>query len=103
MRVDGNGAPISIAIWNGCQILNMGVGSANIQLNTSAFYRLWSSVNSFFVMGPDNSTTATTSSHPLQAGLDILIYTGVTNNWLAGVVGSGTGVLFISAIDPRSA
>jgi hypothetical protein len=66
-------------------------------LKPGTVYRLWSSVDSFFKWG-DASVTAATTDHPLKAGLDVMCYTDDTNLFLAGVVSSGTGTLFISEI-----
>jgi hypothetical protein len=42
--------------------------------------------------------TATLTSHPLSAKLDTMHVTDSTNVWLAGVVASGSGILFISPL-----
>ena len=83
-------------------LLNLGLVSANVQLSPTSYYRLWASVNCFFDTGPTNAVAATTNSHPLTAGLDTLHRTDEVNLWLAGIVAAGSGVLFISQIDPQS-
>ena len=80
-------------------LLSLGVTSVNVQLTLSKHYRLWASVNAFFTFGTSSGTAATTSSHPLTAGLDALCATDATNIWIAGVVASGTGTLYISEVE----
>ena len=100
MQSDANGRGIQIAVWLGVPTtVNLSVGSAAVQLSQRSFYRLWSSVDSFFQIG-NGTVAASTSSHPLRAGLDVLILTDNTNYWIAGVVATGTGVLYISQLDP---
>ncbi len=83
--------------------LNLGISSTNVQLNQNTYYRLWSSVNAFFQFGVDNTTTASLLSHPLTAGLDTLHYTGTNLFWIAGIVSTGSGVLYCSVITSGAA
>lgn len=102
MRNDSQGRSIQIGRYKPAPLtLNLSVISASIQLNINRHYRFWSSVDAFFDTGPTNAVTATTSSHPLTGKLDVLHYTDDTNVWLAGVVSTGTGVLYISEIDAQ--
>jgi hypothetical protein len=104
MQSDIAGRAIQIGRFIGSPtIVNLTVASANLQLSEYKKYRLWSSVNAFFLFGIDNTVTATTSSHPLQAGLDALAFTDKDNIWLAAVVPSGTGALYISQLDTDTA
>lgn len=102
MQVDSNGRSIQIAIYVGTpQTINLSVSPASVTLSPFSFYRLWSSVDSFFQLSTDgNSPVASTSSHPLKAGLDVLLRTDNLNFTMSAVVSSATGVLFISKIDP---
>jgi len=104
MRSDAAGHGVQVGRYVGQPtILNLGVVSANTQLIEYKTYRLWSSVDCFFVYGTTAGITATISSHPLKAGIDALHATDATNVFLAGIVASGTGVLFISELDVNSA
>jgi hypothetical protein len=78
--------------------LNLGVATANVQLQQNSYYRLWGSVNTFIKFGADNTVTASTSSNPLTAGIDTLHWTGLNAQWMAGIVASGTGVLYASLL-----
>lgn len=80
-------------------MLNLSVTSANVQLLPFTPYRLWASVNCFFDTGNTNVITATTTSHPLTGGLDILHVTDAYNLFMAAIVASGTGVLYISQLN----
>ena len=80
--------------------INLSVISANIQLSPFAYYRIWASVDCFFDSGTTNGTVATTASHPLTGKTDTLHYTNSTIVWLAALVSTGTGVLYISQIIP---
>ncbi len=77
--------------------LNLSVVSANTQLLPNSYYRLWSSVNAFFLFGTSN-VVATTASNPLAGGLDIMHKTDATNVYCAAITSSGTGVLYVSLI-----
>lgn len=100
MNTDSQGRAIPIAAIAGDpQVVNLSTVSANIALSPRTHYRLWSSVDAFFKLGADASVVASTSSHPLTAKLDVLLYTLSTQSYLAAVVASGTGVLFISRLD----
>lgn len=100
MIPDGSSRGIQAGAYVGApQTIALSVGSSNVQLSPLTAYRLWASVNAFFQMGVDNTVTATTASHPLTAGLDIIMVTDRTNVWVAGIVASGTGTLFISQLN----
>lgn len=100
MVPDGSSRGIQTGAYIGApQTISLSVGSANIQLLPLTAYRLWSSVDSFFQMGVDNTVSATTASHPLAAKLDIMMVTDRVNVWIAGIVAVGTGTLFISQLN----
>jgi hypothetical protein len=79
--------------------LAISAASAKIQLAPNTFYRFWSSVDCFFDIGPTNSIAATTSSHPLAAKVDYLVFIDSANFWLAAIAAS-SGTLYISQVDP---
>ena len=59
--------------------------------------RVWSSVDSFIRFG-GSSVVATTSDHPLTAKVpEIMQLNG--NAYIAGIVSTGTGTLFISPLE----
>jgi hypothetical protein len=100
MLPDGSSRGIQTGAYVGApQIISLALSSANVQLLPLTAYRLWSSVDAFFQLGLDNTVTATTASHPLTAKLDIMLVTDRTNVWIAGIVSSGTGSLFISQLN----
>lgn len=100
MRSDNQGRAVQVGRLIGDPVtLALGVVSASVALTAFRFYRLWSSVDSFVRFG-DAAVVATTSSHPLRAGLDTLAYTN-SENFIAGIVSAGTGTLFISEIEVR--
>jgi hypothetical protein len=75
----------------------LGVSSAVVgPLIPNTLYRIWSSVDAFFLVGPNNGISASTASHPIKAGLDTLHITDQTNLYIAGVVATGTGVMYLS-------
>lgn len=78
-------------------IISLSVSSSSVELKKSTIYRLWSSVDSFFKFG-GSAVTAATTDHPLKAGLDVMCYTDDTNHFIAGIVSSATGTLFVSEI-----
>ncbi len=101
MHSDPQGRSIQIGRYiNAPLVLNVGVTSASIQLLQNRHYRLWPSVDMFFLFGT-SGVTASTSSHPATAKLDYLHYTDDTNTTLAAIVSSGTGALFVSEIDAQ--
>ena len=103
MNSDAGGRAIQIGRFVGDPVvLNLGVASANTQLVAYKKYRLWASMNAFFKFGVDSTVAATTSSNPLTAGLDALHATDAVNFFIAGVVASGTGVLYISEIEAHT-
>lgn len=78
--------------------ISLSVSNAvSAQLKNDTAYRIWSSVDAFFLPGL-STVTATTNSHPLKAGLDVLHLTDRLNLFIAGIVASGTGILYISEI-----
>lgn len=97
---NANGAGNSIATYSSVppSTINLSVTTANSgPLQPWTAYRIWSSVDAFFALG-GNSVSANTSSHPIKAGLDTLHLTDGDNLYIAGIVASGTGVLYISQI-----
>lgn len=100
MLYDRGGRAVQVGAYVGSPTLvSLTVVSANTQLTSKKVYRAWSSVDAFFVTGSSNAVAATTSSHPLKAGLDVLLYIDPLNTWVAGIVSSGTGTLFLSEYD----
>lgn len=100
MRSDGLGRGIQIGRYKPSPTaLNLSIASANVQLGPNKVYRLWPSVDAFFETGTSSGVTASTSSHPITAKLDYLHFTDDSNVWLAGIVSTGTGVLYISEVD----
>lgn len=61
-------------------------------------YRIWSSVASFIVFG-GAAVDATSSSNPMAAGSSDVFWTDASNRYLAGIVATGTGSLYISELD----
>jgi len=97
-----NGVGIQTGVYLGSPTtLALSVGSNSVLLKQLTVYRLWSSVDSFFKFGI-SSVTAATTDHPLKAGLDIMCHTDEDNLYIAGIVSSGTGTLFISEIQIAS-
>jgi hypothetical protein len=81
--------------------LSLSVVSNRVQLQPNKVYRLCPSVECFFKFG-DQTVVATTSEHLLPAKQDPLALTGPQNSgtdWIAGIVSSGTGVLFLSELE----
>lgn len=102
MLLDVNSRPVPVAVYIGApQTISLSVASASVTLLAKKVYRLWSSVDSFFLLG-GIGVVANTSSHPLKGGLDVLLLTDSINTTIAGVVSAGTGALFISQLDPVS-
>ena len=100
MRTDQQGRPVQVGRYVGSPTaLALSVTSASAPLKQNTHYRLWASVDAFFKFG-SSGVTATTSDHPLTAKLDVLHYTDDTNIFIAGIVSSGTGTLFLSEVDP---
>lgn len=81
----------------GPQTLAISGVSGNIQLKPNSFYRLWANQDCFFDLGPDNTMTASSSSHPITGKVDYLHCTDATNVWLAAIA-SNSGTLYISQI-----
>jgi hypothetical protein len=100
LRLDSRGDIVQVGSYvNAPTIINLSVSSANTgPLAGHTCYRLWSSVDGFFQFGVDNTVVATTSSHPIKAGLDLLHWADA-NLFIAAIVASGTGQLFISRYD----
>ena len=104
MYNDSHGRAIQVGSYSGDPItLSLGVVSANVQLTAYTRYRIWSSVDSFFKLGIDNTVSATTQSNPLTAKIDTLHTTDGTNVFLAGIVSLGTGTLFLSIYKAEAA
>ena len=89
--------PYFVSFQNDPDTLALSVTSDRVQLLANRIYRAWSSVDCFFKMG-NSSVVATTSSHPLTAKVDMLIVPQVGSDYLAGIVSSGSGTLFVSEI-----
>src|SRR5437879_2546825 len=99
MRRDAFGDGIQVGRYVGSPtVLSLSVVTASVQLKPQKGYRLTATVDSAFKFGP-STVSATTTDHPLWAKIDTLHYTDTDNFWIAGIVASGTGVLFISELD----
>ena len=104
MHSDSVGRAVQIGSFVGTPyVLSLSVVSANVQLQPCKRYRLWASANCFFQFGTSNAVTATSNSHPLWGGLDALHATDDANVWIAAIVPTATGVLYISEIDTDTA
>lgn len=103
MRTDKRGSSIQVGRWNGAPTtLALSTSSDRVQLAANTVYRLWSSVDCFVRFG-DVSVAATTSSSPLTAKISELAVTHKRDTYIAGIVSSGTGTLFITPIDADQA
>lgn len=77
--------------------LAMSVASARTAaLKPKTAYRLWSSVDAFFVFGAAGVIDATTSSNPIKAGVSEVFVTDDANLAVAAILAAGTGTLYIS-------
>ena len=96
---DANGFPIQVGeLSPNCSTLALSMSSnPTSQLKTNCIYRLWSSVDCFVKLGA-SSVTCTTSDSPLTAKVPEYFKTGEANLYLAGIVSSGTGTLFITEV-----
>lgn len=80
------------------QTLNLSVTSAvSSALTAEEVYRLWSSVDCFVLTG-GSGVAATTTSIPLTAKVSEYIEVALTETFIAGIVSSGTGVLYITQL-----
>jgi hypothetical protein len=101
VRTDTSGQPIQVGRYVGAPtIINLSTSSNNATLKPFTHYRLWSSVDCFFQFAA-GAATASTSSHPLKAGIDTLHYVNSTETSLAAIVATGTGVLYVSELDTQ--
>lgn len=84
------------------QILSLSMVSANVALEEGTPYELWASVDCFIKLG-NSSVAATTASNPLTAKIWKHIRPCGPDGapYLAGIVSSGTGSLFITKIAVR--
>lgn len=100
MRRDSAGHSIPVGSYiSAPNTVSLSVSSANFgPLTSGKCYRLWSSVDAFFQFGLDNTVAATTGSHPIKAGLDLLHFCDL-NVFVAAIVASGTGTFYISEYD----
>lgn len=99
MKVQGQLLPV-LSMHGAPTTLSLSAVSASVaipaSIPTSDSVRVWSSVDSFIQFGV-GSATATTSSHPLTAKVpEIFQLDGDT--FVAGIVSSGTGTLFVSPL-----
>lgn len=89
------------------QVLSLGTGqpktvslsvttAASTELNpTSDCVRIWATVDCFIRFGATGSVVATTSDHPITAKVpEVFQLDG--GKFVAGIVASGTGTLFLS-------
>lgn len=83
----------------GPQTLSLsGVSAVSSALtSTQDSVRLWSSVDCFVQFGIDATVVATTASHPMTAKIPEIFQIG-NNHFLAAIVSTGTGTLFISPL-----
>ena len=80
--------------------LSLSVVSANLALEADTSYELWPSVDCFIKFG-NSTVVALTVSHPLTAKIwkHIRVHTLSDGApYIAGIVSSGTGTLFITPI-----
>ena len=103
MRSDSGGNAIQIARYVAGQPLTLSLSttSSNVTLKPDTAYRLWASADCFFRVDA-SAQPATTSSHPLKAGLDTLLHTDTVNLALSAVTATGTGILYLSELDTQS-
>jgi hypothetical protein len=83
--------------------LSLSVTSANVPLEVDANYELWASVDCFIKFG-NSAVVALTTSHPLTAKIwkHVRVHTFPNGDpYIAGIVSSGTGTLFLSKIAVR--
>lgn len=83
---------------NAPTLINLSVSSASAgPFKLGTVYVLWSTVDAFFQFG-GSGVVASTGSHPIKAGLDRLHWIDFadTSLYIAAIVASGTGVLYVS-------
>ncbi len=86
----GTGAPTTVALSTGSNV-NATALSSSLRL-----VRLWASVDCFVRVG-GSSVTAATTDHPLTAKIPEIFHLD-SSGYVAGIVSSGTGTLFISEL-----
>ena len=103
MKRDRSGTAIPVGSFVGSPVvLALSASSARTAaLKPNTIYRLWSSVAFFFKWG-DGTVTAALTDHPVAADAEIQHVTEGSNLFLAGIVSSGSGTLFISEIDANA-
>ena len=80
-------------------VLALTVASArSVALSPRTAYRLWCSVDAFVKFG-DGTVVAAATDHPLTAKTELVVTTDNANVYLAAIVATGTGTLFISEMD----
>jgi len=80
------------------QVLSLSTSSDRVQLEVGASYELWASVDCFVLLG-GSSVAALTTSTPLTAKLPKHIrISAADRKYLAGIVSTGTGSLFVTKL-----
>ena len=77
--------------------LNLSVTSDRVELEAFKIYRIWSSVDAFFLLG-GTAVVATTASNPITAKVGEIFFTDRNEWFLAGIVSVGTGVLYLTEL-----
>ena len=84
--------------FDGHQTVGLSIASAlSSALVVGAVYRVWASVACFIKTGT-SAVSATTSDFPLGPQVDKYITIDAGNEYVAGIVSSGTGVLYITRL-----
>jgi len=86
----GTAAPITVALSTSTNL------NATALTGTLRLVRLWASVDCFVKVG-GSSVTAATTDHPLTAKIPEIFHLAASE-YVAGIVSSGTGTLFISEL-----
>ena len=76
-------------------LLSLSVSSGRVALSLNTLYRMWASVDCFVKYG-DSAVVAVTTSHPMTAKVEYIFKTDSV--YLAGIVSTGTGTLFVSEL-----
>lgn len=71
---------------------------STILISGQSCVRVWSSVDCFIQFGGDITVVATTASHPMTAKIPEIFQVGPNVNFLAAIVSTGSGTLFISPL-----
>ena len=86
----GMGSPTTVSLSTGSNL------NSTALAGTLRLVRLWASVDCFVKVG-GSSVTAATTDHPLTAKIPEIFHLDASE-YVAGIVSSGTGTLFISEL-----